>query len=50
MLAPVALVDMGPLDLAADQRLGCLDRVPQCVTVVRIAVRGHGVEDGRTRP
>ncbi len=45
IVAPVALVDIDPFDLAAGQRLGFLDRLPQGVAVVRIAGQGLGVED-----
>jgi len=45
IVAPVALVDIGPFDLAARERLGFLDRVPQSVAVVGIAGQGLGVED-----
>ena len=37
IVAAVSFVDIGALDLAAGERLGVLDDVPQRVTVVRIA-------------
>ncbi len=37
IVADIALVDVGPLDLAAGQGLGLLDHLPQAVAVVRIA-------------
>jgi len=40
----IALVDIGPLDLAAGQRLGFLDHVLQVVAVVRIAGKSLGKE------
>ncbi len=45
IVAPVALVHIGPLDLAAGQRLGFLEHVLQGVTVVGIAGQGLGMED-----
>ncbi len=45
VVAPVALVDIGPLDFPAGQRLDLLDYLLQDVTVVRIAGQGLGVED-----
>jgi len=45
MLAAVAFVHIGPLDLVAGQRLGFLEHLPQGVTIVRIAGQGLGMED-----
>ncbi len=44
IVAPVALVDIGALDLATGQRLGLLDHLPQGVAVIRIAGERLGME------
>ncbi len=46
VVAPVALVDISALDLAACQCLGFLDHLPQAVAIVGIAGQRLGVEDG----
>ena len=45
IVAPVALVDIDPLDLAAGQGLGLLEHLLQGVAVVRIAGERLGMED-----
>jgi hypothetical protein len=39
IVAAVPLVDIGPLDRTAGERLGAIDDVPQCVSIIRIV--GH---------
>ena len=45
VVALIALVDVGPLDLAAGQGLGFLDGLSQGVAVVGIAGQRLGMED-----
>ncbi len=47
-MAPVALIDVDPLDLAAGQGLGFFQHLLQGVAIVGIAGQGLGVEDELT--
>ncbi len=44
VVADIALVDIGPLDLDTGERLGFGDDGPQGVAVIRPAVNGLGME------
>jgi hypothetical protein len=44
-VAPIAFVDIDPLDLDAGERLGFRDDGDQGVSVIRQARQGLGVED-----
>ena len=44
VVAAVSLVDIGPLDRAAGERLGAVDDVAQGVTVVRVIGQRPGVQ------
>src|SRR5207237_3767463 len=47
VMAAVSLVDIGPLDRTAGERLGAVDDVPQGVTVVRVIGQRPGVRRGQ---